>query len=125
MPISTFVDYPGHQRPAQLCAISSSEMRLLFEHSLAQKRPSAVIVSHSFELLNSSRDRGNKIVVARFDRFCELLNALSPLGRTATFSELKNENLFAAPAITSDIRSNAWRTVSRMAEQGLGYIIYG
>src|SRR5215469_16194066 len=44
VPISCFLDYSNHFRPAQICAISASEMRLVIERSAAHSRKTAVIV---------------------------------------------------------------------------------
>lgn len=125
VPISTFIDYPGHQRPAQLCAISASEMNLLLRQSLAQNRPSAIIVSHSFELLNGTRTRGNPIVVRRFEKLCEILSALGERALTGGFVELERDNLARADVRISPIRSQPWRTALRVAEQAAGTFLYG
>jgi hypothetical protein len=125
IPISTFVDYPRHQRPAQLCAISSSEMQLLLGQTLAQNRPPAIVVSHSFELLNRARTRGNPIVVRRFERLCEALSALRGRMPTCGFADLDPKNLAGVGARVQPVKSQAWRTALRIAEQAAGTILYG
>ena len=125
VPISSFVDYPGHQRPAQLCAISSSEMRFLLEQSLMKNRPSAVIVSHGFELLNTARTRGNRILARRFERLCETLNAMHGQARTSGFFELDPDNFVRAVAHLTPVQSQPWRTALRVVEQAAGTVLYG
>ncbi len=88
VPIAFFNDYPGHQRPAQVCANSNSELRLVIEQSLAQQRRSAVIVSHSFELLNRARTRSNPLLVRRFERLCEYLAEKKSDAPTTGFAAL-------------------------------------
>ena len=125
IPISTFADYPGHRRPAQLCAISTSEMRMLLEQSVAQDRSTAVIVSHGFELLNSARSRGNPIVVRRFESLCETLSAMREQARTQGFADLEPQHLMRASARIRPVQSPPWRTAYRVAEQAAGAVIYG
>jgi|SRR5579872_1704932 len=125
VPISTFVDYPGHQRPAQLCAISSAEMRLLLERSLALHRTPLVIVSHSFELLNTTRTRGNPIIVRRFERLCEALHDKAEHTRTTTFAALTPKGLNRPEARGGQVQSQPWNTVLRVIEQAAGAVLYG
>jgi hypothetical protein len=125
LPISVFEDYPNHCRPAQLCAISVSEMRAVFEQSLAQQRKAAVIVSHSFELLNRARRKSNPIVVRRFERLCEMLHELRDHAPTKGFFELDENVLTMASAAVAPLRSSSWRTASRMVEQAIGSVLYG
>ena len=125
VPISTFADFPGHQRPAQLCAISNSEMQHLLEQSLAQNRRSAVIVSHSFELLNSRRTRSNPIVVRRLRRLCEMLSGMRQRAQTSGFRDLDVDTLTAFPSRASPLHSATWRTALRVVEQAAGDMLFG
>ena len=73
VPMSTFTDGIGKQRPAQLTACSFPEMKAALNDALRLHWNLFVILSHSFELLNDSKTRKNSIVVRRFVRLCEYL----------------------------------------------------
>jgi peptidoglycan/xylan/chitin deacetylase (PgdA/CDA1 family) len=125
IPISTFADFPGHQRPAQLCAISTSEMQHLLKQYVEQDRRSAVIVSHSFELLNSTRTRSNPIVVRRFRRLCEMLASIRPNVGTVGFVDLDESILTAPTRHALPLQSATWRTGLRVMEQAAGAMLFG
>jgi hypothetical protein len=125
IPISTFIDYPWHQRPAQLCAVSASEMRHVLERCVAQKRRIAVIVSHGFELLNSKRTRSNPIVVRRFLRFCEALSAMRHSAHTDGFRDLDPQTLTQTSSLALPLQSASWRTGLRVVEQAAGAVLFG
>src|SRR5207248_4475141 len=86
-PVSIFRDWPGHWRPAQLCACSSGEM----EHALdtAERRgwPAFVIVWHSFELIKRLKARPDPIMLRRFRRLCGFLQKHRDRFETRVFSE--------------------------------------
>lgn len=124
LPIAAFIDYPKHFRPAQLCAISASEMRSVFEQSVAQQSQATVVVSHSFELLNRARTRANRIVVHRFELLCEMLNSKRDMFPTSGFAELANNALALKSEAMTPLRSGPWRTTSRMLEQMMGGLLY-
>jgi len=125
VPIAFFEDYPDHARHMQLCAVSIAEMRAVLSQSVAQSRKSAVIVSHSFELLNRARDRSSGIVVRRFERFCELLSQTRAQSPTHGFADLDPVRLVESSGTVAPLRSAPWRTASRMVEQAMGTILYG
>lgn len=116
VPITFFEDYPGHTRPLQLCAISSAELAWCVADARAANRPTVVIVSHSFELLNARRTRANKLLLRRFDALCATLQA------TTTFNEL--DASVASPTRRSVPKSNPARTAVRMVEQAVGTLLY-
>jgi hypothetical protein len=117
IPITFFEDYPGHTRPLQLCAISTAELAWCVTDARAANRPTVVIVSHSFELLNARRTRANKMLVRRFDALCATLK------ETTTFTELDAavEPTARRAAIP---KSNPARTAVRMVEQAVGTLLY-
>jgi len=117
IPITFFEDYPGHTRPLQLCAISSAELSWCVADARAANRPTVVIVSHSFELLNAHRTRANKLLLKRFDAMC------AGLGTTVTFAEL-DAAVAAASRKPAVPRSNPARTAVRMMEQAVGTLLY-
>jgi hypothetical protein len=125
VPIAAFEDFPGHIRPAQLCAISSSEMRAVIAQSIDQSTQTAVIVSHSFELLNSTRRRSNRILVRRFEEMCEMLASMKSSAPTRGFEELDRDALVRDSQRVVRLRSNPLRTASRVLEQAFGTIRYG
>ena len=125
LPIAVLEDYPNHYRPAQICAISTSEMCAVIEQSLSQQKKAAVIVSHSFELLNRSRSKANRIVVRRFEQLCQMLRGLPATARTGGFFELAAGGLTRTKPSTTPLKSNVWRTASRVAEQAVGTVLYG
>lgn len=117
IPITFFEDYPGHTRPLQLCAISSAELAWCVADARAASRPTVVVVSHSFELLNARRTRANKLLLKRFDAMC------AALGTTTTFADLDTavEETSRRAAIP---KSNPARTAARMMEQAVGTLLY-
>lgn len=124
MPITFFEDYPNHSRPLQLAAVSSSEMEWAIDSCAANDRPTAVIVSHSFELLNRKRRRANKILVRRFNRLCSLLQRRQAQAPTMTFAAFDRTHSHPAQSEPVPLRSNVARTAVRMLEQSLGNLLY-
>ncbi len=123
IPITFFEDYPGHTRALQLCAASLSEFRSIFDQVEAQGRPTVVIVSHSFELLNVKRTRANRMLVKRFDEICGLLESQKSWLTPTTFADL--DRLDMAPrAVSKPLMSNPVRTAWRMIEQSVGSYLY-
>jgi hypothetical protein len=100
-------------------------MRMLLEQSVAQKRSTAAIVSHGFELMNSTRSRGNPIVVRRFENMCETLSAMREKAPTKRFVDLEPHRLTLAGARVRPVQSRPWRTAYRVVEQVAGAMIYG
>lgn len=73
LPVAGLFDRPGHFRPAQVCALSTSEMRAVLTHAVHSQHPHVAIVTHSFEMLSRDRTRPNRAVMARFEALCGLL----------------------------------------------------
>lgn len=124
VPIADFEDYPGHTRFVQLCALSTSEMRWVLNESVARDRPTAVVVSHSFELLNEPRTRANKIHLERFDKLCATMSDLLPATSARSFAEMSADELTRRTALVEPLKSNAFRTAYRMLEQTAGTLLY-
>ena len=125
VPITDFIDRPDHFRPAQLCAISKREMQHVIGSAIAQRRQTAVVVSHSFELINRARTRANRIVVDRFRQFCESVGEMSERAKTCGFEGLDPASLTSQRAEPAPLQSGMARTLARMAEQAIGTVIYG
>ena len=120
-PVSTFRDYPGHRRHAQLCACSFDEMKAALLAAWAVGWYSFVIVLHSFELL---RDRGrpaaaraDRLNIARFERLCAFLADHRDKFATSLFSEL-DPALVPAPLPQQVLHSPLIHTIRRIAQQG-------
>jgi hypothetical protein len=124
VPITFFEDYPGHHRPLQVAATSASEQRWAIKSCVEAGRPSIVIVSHSFELLNRDRRRLNRGLDRRFAELCSLLQANHAMAPTSLFASFANGSDLLSAGIGSAIRSSPIRTVARMTEQALGTLVY-
>jgi len=124
-PVSSFRDYPGHYRPAQLCAVSGWEMQAALNTAYDNDWSNFVLVSHSFELL---RDRKRALphaypdwsVIHRFESLCEFLSNHRDRLQTIGFLDLKGEppHQQAKPLHPTLMPSTA-RTGARMLSQAL------
>jgi len=124
VPITSFEDYPGHTRPLQLTAASAAELSWVIDDSVSKRRPSVVIVSHSFELLNRKRGRANRLLVRRFDDLCAALQHRRAIAPTAHFASFDVPDRHSAPGSEEPIRSTKARTAMRMLEQAVGNLLY-
>jgi hypothetical protein len=122
VPITFFEDFPGHTRPLQLCAVSTAELAWCLTDALAAKRPTVVVVSHSFELLNASRTRSNRLLLRRFDALCAHLRQARM--HTIGFVELESVAQPAELPVAGIPKSNPARTAIRMVEQAMGTLLY-
>jgi hypothetical protein len=126
MPIGFFNDWPGHFRPAQLCACSSREMQLALVGAWEAGWHSFVIVSHSFELIKRGKDptapaKPDRLVIRRMEDLCRFLGENRDRFRVATFSDL-DPGTIPAVGTPPPLRSKIGHTVRRMAEQILGRV---
>ena len=122
VPVAGIEDRPGRMRPAQICALSSAEMRGGLAHAVETGRPLFSIVSHSFEMLSRDRMRPNRLVMARFEALCEAV-ATTPSVKSGGFADLP----LALPKATtkpSRLPANALRSTLRMTEQIWGTWAY-
>lgn len=118
VPVTFFQDWRCHNRHAQICACSFSELShaLLRAHATGFK--TFVIVCHSFELINRSRTRVNKLLVHRFHKLCKFLHQRRDIFRVVGFNDL---NVGSAP-LPKPLTSSPYRTMARYAEQLVGRI---
>ena len=72
-PMTVYDDGTTSLRHAQLTACSHREMEGLLWQALESGRRSFMILSHNFELLNTTRDRPDDVVVSRFRQLCTFL----------------------------------------------------
>lgn len=119
LPIAGLLDRPAHVRPAQVCALSASEMGAALRHA-AGCAPPFVIVTHSFEMLSRDRRRANRAVMARFEAMCRTI-AATPGLRSAVFDDL-DLSAKVEPALM--LGPNLARTFGRIVEQAVAGIRY-
>lgn len=124
-PVSSFRDYPGHIRPAQLCAVSALEMRAAMDAAYKAAWSNFVIVSHSFELLRDRKQpqphaHPDWAVIHRFDALCEFLAENESRFQTIGFLDLDGE-LDQTPVapLEPPVAAATARTAARMASQAL------
>jgi hypothetical protein len=113
-PMTVYFDRPGHLRHAQLCACSSRELEGLMWRALEEGRSDFVILSHSFELMGSSRTRSNPIIVKRLRKLCEFLDKNRDCFRVEGFSKLSCSGSLEQPL---PLKSPSWTTGLRVLEQ--------
>ena len=121
--IETVTEYPvtvyrdrgaASLRPLQLTACSFREMQGVLDAAAESGWGSVIIVSHNFELLNRRKDRPDPIVVQRFRKLCRYLERHSDRFRVRGFRGLTPPTAAAQP---SPLRSSAWLSYGRYAEQ--------
>ena len=123
LPVSTIFDMPAHIRPAQVCALSSAEMRAALRHAILQNQPLFNIVTHSFELLSRDRKRENLSVINRFNSLAEMIVS-DPSLTTATFADLDAKALLETEFQPTRLSPGYFRTGRRMVEQVLTTWLY-
>jgi hypothetical protein len=119
LPVSGIYDRPGQMRPAQICALSSREMRAALYHAAKEQQDRFVIVTHSFEMLSRDRSRPNGSVIARFEAMCRTI-ARHPLLESAGFNDLP-DTMSAKPShwTATRLAPNHLRTAERIIQQAL------
>ncbi|NGZ29304.1 MAG: polysaccharide deacetylase [Magnetococcales bacterium] len=115
MPVTCFMDRPGHWRPLQVTACSLSEMRAMLEQAWQQGWQRVVLLSHSFECLNRQRSRPDPVVVNRFLGLCEFLEQEKDRFRTIGFDQLADQ-VWSATTL-QPLQSNLLRTFNRHLQQ--------
>jgi hypothetical protein len=124
VPISFFSDWPGHERPAQLCACSDREMQHALLGAWEAGWRTFVVVSHSFELIKRMKEpsggaRPDRLVIRRMESLCRFLGENKDKFRSAVFGELDPDEI-VSPAAPTPLKSRIGLTIGRMAEQLLG-----
>lgn len=115
--LTTYKDIFGRRRPLQVGSSGYAEMEEVLFGCVAKGRRTAVILSHSSELLNGSRIRKDPFVSRRFLKLCSLLDRNRDCLMTAHTSELPSLESFPGPEGVSHLRSTPWATVWRYSEQ--------
>jgi hypothetical protein len=116
LPVAGFYDWPGHFRPAQICAVSSAEMRAALCYAAGTRDFAFAVVTHSFEMLSRDRLRPNRTVMARFESLCAHI-ATTPGLEVACFADLDAAALAQAPSSDHRLPPSYLRTAGRIAEQ--------
>lgn len=116
LPVSGIIDRPGGFRPAQVCAMSSAEMRAGLCHAAHEGHDAFMVVTHSFEMLSRDRQRPNGAVKARFEALCAQAARL-PQVRGAGFRDLDPAIADRPAAMLTRVPPNALRTGIRQAQQ--------
>ncbi len=115
-PIGHFVDWPGHLRHLQLGACSESELRMVLEAAWRQGWYALVLVSHSFELVDAERRKGDATMLRRHRWLCRHLAENRDRFVTSTFAEL--ERAAIPPPVPATVpRSHPARTAMRILGQ--------
>lgn len=117
MPVSGISDRPGGFRPAQICAMSSTEIRQGLRHAASQGHPAFVVVTHSFEMLSRDRQRSNEAVKARFEALCREATKI-PQVHGAGFADL-NPAIADDDTILSRLPADRLRTTVRFVQQAI------
>lgn len=124
-PVACFRDYPGHYRPAQLCAVSAWEMQAAMTAAHASAWQNFVIVSHSFEMLRDRKEalaygQPDRSVISRFEDLCGFLQAHSDRFETVGFTDLPTSPVAGASApLQPALVPSTLRTAGRMFSQAL------
>lgn len=113
-PMTVFDDGTRSLRHAQLTACSYKEIEQLLWQALEKRRNSFVILSHSFELLNRSKDRPDNVVV---ERFRKLISFLDKNRNSFCVKGFQNLKPYVTPQPSAPLVSPIWRTGIRMLEQ--------
>ena len=112
-PVTVFTDGFGRERPAQVGACGSSEMRHAILNAAKIGMTDFVVLSHNFEMLKPDTTQPDWIVVRRFEQLCEFLaqqrEHLSVGKYTKTFRSSEPAGEFP--------RASATSTVCRHVEQ--------
>jgi hypothetical protein len=119
-PTSCFGDYPGHLRPAQLCACSFQEMKYALIQAWQSGWGYFVILSHSFELIKGrnrvgGKARVNRTALDRMERLCRFLNENTDRFQTVTCESLDVLSAGTQPAAA--LRGSLLNTATRCCEQ--------
>jgi hypothetical protein len=121
LPVSSFRDYPGHRRHAQLCACSFAEMSSALLAAWQAGWYSFVIVLHSFELVRRRRRSGgacaDRVNIARFEQLCAFLAAHRDKFASGLFRDLDPAAVPLVPCAPA-LRSPLAHTLRRVAQQG-------
>jgi hypothetical protein len=117
-PVSVFKDGFGRLRHAQIGACSFEELRQALWAAVEAKRHAFVLVFHNFELMNSGKTEGDRVVLRRFERLSRFLSDHRSTFRTRGFRDVASTAAVAEGASAGiDLRVGAFATGWRYIEQ--------
>jgi hypothetical protein len=122
-PIGVVEDWPNHYRHMQLCAVSSRELQAFLQRALAFGWYSAVLVSHSFELLKNRRSQRKSVAVrervkSRLDCLLRFLDENRATFRSSLFSDADaNPSYVQTTPHSQHVKGHVYNTMFRMCEQ--------
>lgn len=122
-PVSFVEDWPNHYRHMQLSAVSSRELQAFLQRAFAIGWHSAVLVSHSFELLKNRRSRRKPLAVRekmkrRLDSLLGFLDANRTTLQCRLFSDADAESSGIQTTLHSQrVRGHVYNTAFRICEQ--------
>lgn len=123
IPVAAIGDKAGSIRPAQVCALSSNEMRAALRHAAETSRPAFAIVTHSFEMLSRDRKRPNRAVMRRFAAMCRTI-ADQPGLATTGFAHLDHRIAGRDRPQGTRLSPRPLHRLNRMAQQALATWLY-
>ncbi len=121
VPVGGVMDRPGSFRPAQLCAMSTEEMRDALAHAAESGAIQFSAFSHSFELLSRDRTRPNRLAIARLKSLCRAI-ADDPRVTSGGFAGLALPP--PAPHRIDAAQPRLLRTIRRVIEQAGDYVLH-
>jgi hypothetical protein len=114
-PMTCFDDGRGKLRHTQLGACSFQEMSNMLLQAAEKEYSSFVILSHNFEMLNSTKTRPDHIVTRRFRRLCEFLARHRDLFEVRGFHGLNpGANSPDKPLLHSNVLATGFRTAEQL-----------
>ena len=117
IPVSFFRSFLSEDRHAQLCACSFAEMSDALFNAWKHNWETFTIVSHSFELLEPGRRKGDTIVRERFEQLCAFLAKHADKFEVVGFRDLKLRSFERKPKQSRPISVRRRSTARRHAEQ--------
>ena len=122
LPVGAIMDTWKTRRHAQICALSSWEMKAAIDHCAATSLRNFVTITHSFELLTRDRKRHNAAVKARFDALCRNI-ALHPDLESGSFRELGEPDREMPTTPAEQLPPFMVRRLMRMGKQALYRVV--
>lgn len=122
IPVSGLYDKKDHFRPAQICAMSVTEMIDACHHAIKNDHAAFMMITHSFEMLSRDRMRANMSVIHRYESILEYIHKTGLTTKT-----FENMDIHAYHNMSQDIYpapANMMRTFSRYIQQAWGYWRY-
>ncbi|MGE4429848.1 MAG: hypothetical protein AB7E05_03790 [Sphingobium sp.] len=123
VPVASIYDRPGRFRPAQICALSTTEMVQALHHATATGAHSFAVVTHSFEMLSRDRKRPNRTVMKRHKALCRAIGTHAHI-RPATFADLPEPSRHRGNDSGKRLPASRIRTWARMGQQAYSHWRY-